>query len=67
MKLDLVNKIPPRDYGQQKAQGQQQQFEYAYLFGAVCPATGATEALVTPLVNQDAAALNGNIRGNSFG
>ena len=32
----------------------QQQFEYAYLFGAVCPATGATEALVTPFVNQDA-------------
>jgi len=32
----------------------QQQFEYAYLFGAVCPATGATEALVTPFINQDA-------------
>ncbi|UAL41447.1 IS630 family transposase [Shewanella inventionis] len=32
----------------------QQQFEYAYLFGAICPATGATEALVTPFVNQDA-------------
>jgi hypothetical protein len=24
----------------------QQQFEYAHLFGAVCPATGATEALI---------------------
>ena len=24
----------------------QQQFEYAYLFGAVCPATGETEALI---------------------
>ncbi|CAH9067108.1 hypothetical protein PSECIP111854_04025 [Pseudoalteromonas sp. CIP111854] len=24
----------------------QQQFEYGYLFGAVCPATGQTEALV---------------------
>ena len=32
----------------------QQQFEYAYLFGAVCPATGATEALITPWVNKDA-------------
>ena len=31
----------------------QQQFEYAYLFGAVCPATGETEALVTPCVNQE--------------
>ena len=26
----------------------QQQFQYAYLFGAICPATGATEAIVTP-------------------
>lgn len=32
----------------------QQQFEYAYLFGAVCPATGATEAIVTPFTNKDA-------------
>jgi len=31
----------------------QQQFEYAYLFGAVCPATGETEALITPWVNKD--------------
>ena len=30
----------------------QQQFEYGYLFGAVCPATGQTEALITPLVNK---------------
>jgi hypothetical protein len=27
----------------------QQQFQYAYLFGAICPATGATEAIVTPM------------------
>jgi len=27
----------------------QQQFEYAHLFGAVCPASGATEALIVPL------------------
>lgn len=32
----------------------QQQFEYAYLFGAVCPATGETEALLSPVANQEA-------------
>ena len=31
----------------------QQQFEYGYLFGAVCPATGQTEALITPLVSKE--------------
>jgi len=31
----------------------QQQFEYAYLFGAVCPATGDTEALIAPCMNMD--------------
>lgn len=31
----------------------QQQFEYAYIFGAVCPATGATEALIAPCVNKE--------------
>jgi transposase len=31
----------------------QQQFEYAYLFGAVCPSTGATEALIAPCMNMD--------------
>jgi transposase len=31
----------------------QQQFEYAYMFGAVCPATGETEALLAPWVNKD--------------
>jgi transposase len=31
----------------------QQQFEYAYLFGAVCPATGKTEALLAPCVNKE--------------
>lgn len=29
----------------------QQQFEYAYIFGAVCPSTGATEALILPSIN----------------
>jgi len=31
----------------------QQQFEYAYFFGAVCPATGDTEALIAPIMNRD--------------
>lgn len=30
----------------------QQQFEYAYVFGAVCPANGNTEALITPWVDK---------------
>ena len=36
----------------------QQQYEYAYLFGAVCPSNGNTEALITPLVNKDAMTLH---------
>lgn len=32
---------------------QQQQFEYAYLFGAVCINTGETEALIYPMSNMD--------------
>ncbi|QLJ10673.1 IS630 family transposase (plasmid) [Pseudoalteromonas sp. JSTW] len=32
----------------------QQQFDYGYLFGAVCPSTGQTEALVSPFVNKEA-------------
>ena len=31
----------------------QQQFDYAHFFGAVCPATGATEALIAPWVNKE--------------
>jgi hypothetical protein len=31
----------------------QQQFEYGYLFGAVCPSTGQTEALISPVVNKE--------------
>jgi hypothetical protein len=37
---------------------QQQQFEYAYLFGAVCPSTGATEALISPIVNKEVMKLH---------
>lgn len=29
----------------------QQQFEYAYLFGVVCPSTRATKALISPVMN----------------
>jgi transposase len=31
----------------------QQQFEYIYLFGAVCPATGETEAILAPFISKD--------------
>ncbi|MEH6711568.1 MAG: IS630 family transposase [Paraglaciecola polaris] len=31
----------------------QQQFDYAYLFGAICPSTGRTEAIIAPWVNRD--------------
>ncbi len=31
----------------------QQQFEYAYIFSAVCPATGDTEALIAPCMNMN--------------
>jgi hypothetical protein len=31
----------------------QQQFEYAYMFGAFCPSTGATEALISSVMNKD--------------
>ena len=31
----------------------QQQFEYAYLFGSVCPSKGIGEAMVVPWVNKD--------------
>nr|WP_319555354.1 transposase [uncultured Vibrio sp.] len=31
----------------------QQQFEYAYLFGSVCPSKGIGEAIVVPWVNKD--------------
>ena len=36
----------------------QQQFEYGYLFGAVCPSTGQTEAIITPFVNKEAMTLH---------
>lgn len=36
----------------------QQQFEYAYLFGAICPATGATEALIVPKANTEGMRLH---------
>ena len=31
----------------------QQQFEYAHFFGAVCPQTGETEALIVPYLSKD--------------
>lgn len=32
---------------------QQQQYTYAYLFGAVCPTNGKTEALISPFSNME--------------
>ena len=32
---------------------QQQQYTYAYLFGAVCPANGKTEAIIAPFSNME--------------
>ena len=37
---------------------QQQQFEYAYLFGAVCTSTGKTEAIISPFANSEAMKLH---------
>jgi transposase len=36
----------------------QQQFEYAYLYGAVCPDSGQTAGLVLPVANTDAMELH---------
>ena len=36
----------------------QPQFDYAYLFGAVCPATGETEALIAPYVDKNIMTLH---------
>ncbi len=51
-KPGLVNKYDYPTVGQawQSPRAiQQQQFEYVYLFGAVCPATGTTEAFCSVL------------------
>ncbi|ABU69226.1 hypothetical protein VIBHAR_00178 [Vibrio campbellii ATCC BAA-1116] len=40
----------------------QQQFEYAYLFGSVCPERGIGEAIVVPWVNKDIIAYFGAFR-----
>jgi hypothetical protein len=32
---------------------QQQQFEYAYMFGAMCNTAGETETIIIPIVNKD--------------
>ena len=50
---------------------QQQDFDWAYTFGAVCPARGKTAAIVVPYANTEAIlkhfseyALKGDFRGN---
>ena len=52
----MVNVITTRIWAEKgtRPRGvQQQQFEYAYLFGAVCINTSQTEALVMPYSNSD--------------
>lgn len=48
MKPALANRIQLLVFGLRKAQ-----FESAYLYGAVCPATGATEAIIAPHANSE--------------
>ncbi|MBM4868441.1 transposase, partial [Vibrio parahaemolyticus] len=36
-----------------RPRAEKQQFEYAYLFGSVCPRKGIGEAIVVPLVHKD--------------
>ncbi len=56
-KPDLANKTKQQDFGQNGVAVprvvKQQQFDYGYLFGTVCPSSGKTEALITPFVNKD--------------
>ena len=50
---DWVKRFYEHGLGTRPRAVKQQQFEYAYLFGAVCPATGDTEALIAPFMNMD--------------
>ena len=56
VRLGVVNVITTRIWAEKGTRPralQQQQFEYAYLFGAVCINTSQTEALVMPYSNSD--------------
>ncbi len=57
MKPDLGNKITTTrlwaEKGTRPRAVKQQQFEYAYLFGSVCPSKGIGEAMVVPWVNKN--------------
>lgn len=55
-KYGLVSKIPRHGFGQKREAAravQQQQFEHAYLFGAVCVNIGESEAIVAPMSNME--------------
>ena len=58
MKQELDNEEPLLEHGQKKGTRprlvRQQQFEYAYLFGAVCPSRNEAVGLVLPCVNTQA-------------
>ncbi|VVM17538.1 Mobile element protein [uncultured Gammaproteobacteria bacterium] len=55
MKLGLGNKVLLPEYGQKKGTRpravRQQQFEYGYIFGAVCPAKDKALGLMLPVAN----------------
>ena len=57
MKQGLASKNPTTRLwakrGSRPRAVKQQQFEYAYLFGSVCPARGIEGAMVVPWVNKD--------------
>ncbi|MBF4453748.1 IS630 family transposase, partial [Vibrio vulnificus] len=53
MKQDLASKRLWAERGSRPRVVKQQQFEYAYLFGSVCPARGIGEAMVVPWVNKN--------------
>ena len=55
-KGELTRQWAPR--GTRPRQPRDQRYQAAYLFGAVCPSSGATAALVLPAVNTEAMSLH---------
>ena len=56
MKHALSSRIQRQGAGQQKEQGQERLSNSSLsmlIFGAVCPATGDTEAFIAPIMNRD--------------
>ncbi|VVM21529.1 hypothetical protein BSPWISOXPB_7257 [uncultured Gammaproteobacteria bacterium] len=51
MKLGLGNKVLYQKKGTRPRAVRQQQFEYGYIFGAVCPAKDKALGLMLPVAN----------------